>query len=496
MSYETIDKIMDNFDTCGKFMITGGEPLLALDEIEYFVQQLNNKRVGVLEITTNGTALDSRIINIYSEFVVKDEQRIAYLRISNDKFHDLEQSKKAYDFYCKATEQYHNIIVMYEQQENDPMAELRFTGRAKNMLTDIDKYLPYVDCINAELKTPHRIKIQDGKISCTLTILPNGDVGFGEELSFDTEDAQVLGNIKNDPLSVIIEKHNDSCLLSCCDSFNIDKLKCRKLLFMPALHSFLEKEMARNFNNSNIQLFCVYTTTFIGEYILDRLYSLRKQAKERFPLLTPEEIITAIPMPYDITEYVISKSHFVVKNSTSVGPEVIKKYSDDFTKQIYQKAVNEAKRIDFNDQSGFGLDDISQNYAIKMCDNLMNFFILTVYPYTIFTEDAMWSWEDIRLTPVFSKLQKLNDAHKSGKIPPKNDSILLCMDNAIENGKRNDRAGECDFLLSVDTFFDYYFGFSPRLNNVIKAIFSRIWDSTKFHATNNNPEALPFDEAI
>lgn len=498
MSFETIDKILENFDMCGKIMITGGEPLLCLDEIEYLIKKINDdeKVVGVIEITTNASILDPRMIDIFSEFVSKDEERLAYLRISNDPFHDVNQSKKAYDFYSNLTTDYHNIIVHYELQEGKLMPELRFAGRAKKMLTDINEYLPYADHLNFELKTPHRIRIQDGKVYCLLIVCPNGGIVFGEELSFDTEDGQVLGNIYDETVANIIDKNNDNCLLSCCDSLNVDWVNNNVLIFDPEFRGFLKKDFEKICNSSYVQLFVLYATTFIGKFILNRLLSLRKQAKERLPLLTPEEIISEIPMPYDIVEYVITKANYVVENSTYIGKEVTEKYSDCLTMEFYKKAIDEIEKKDYEKETGFELDKIARNANVKTCNDLLKFFVLTVYPYTIFTEAALWSWDDIRLTPVYSKLQNLNDAHKSGKIPPKNDSILLCMNNAIENGKRNDRAVEYDFLLSVDTFFDYYFGFSPRLNNVIKAIFSRIWDFTKFHVTNNNPDALPFDEAI
>lgn len=492
MSHKTIDKFLENFDTCGKIMITGGEPLLCLDEIEYLIKGINDndKVVGVIEITTNASILDPRIINIYSEFVSKDEERLAYLRISNDPFHDINQSKKAYDFYSNLTTDYHNIIVLYELSEGETMPELRFTGRAKNMLTDINKYLPYVDHLNAELKTPHRIRIQDNKVSCALCVYPNGGVGLGDEISFYTEDSQVLGNITDESLVTIINSHNDTCLLSCCDSFNIDKKRCLEILFIPELHGFLKKEIECRFDNSEYELFVVYATTFIGKFILERLYALRKQAKERFPLLTPEEIIANIPMPYDISEYIITKADYIVKNSTTIGPDIAKKYTDDYTMRLYRSAFNEIK----NNKE---FDHVGKKKVINMLNNLLIFYTLTCYPNTIFTEDALWGFDDIRLlTRIYIKLKSLNAAHESGEIPPKNDGVLLCMEDKTEEVKKLDRAGEADFLMYTDAFIDEYLGFSPFLNKLIKRSFSKIWANAKVEGLKQTPGALPFDEAI
>lgn len=478
-------------------MITGGEPLLALDEIEYFVRAINDndKVVGIIELTTNGTVLDPRIIKIYSDFIAKDEGRIAYLRISNDGFHDIGQSKKAFNFYSKLATEYHNIIVLYELEEGKLMPELRFAGRAKKMITDINKYLPYADHLNFELKTPHRIRIQDGKVYCLLIVCPNGGIVFGEELSFDTEDAQILGNISIETLANIIDKNNDNCLLSCSDSFNIDWVNSNVLIFDPEFRGFLKKDFEKVCNSSYAQLFVLYATTFIGKFILNRLLSLRKQAKERLPLLTPEEIISAIPMPYDIVEYVISKANYVVKNSTYIGKEVTEKYSDCLTMELYQKAIDEIEKKDYEKETGFELDKIARNANVKTCNDLLKFFVLTVYPYTIFTEAALWSWDDIRLTPVYSKLQNLNASHKSGETPPKNNGVLLCMEDSVEEGKKLARAEETGFLSQVDAFIDKYLSY-PFFNILAKRLFQQVWADAKSKGIKQNPEELPFDEAI
>ena len=484
MSYEMIDKIIENFDTCGHVMLTGGEPLLCLDEIEYFVHKINdaNKVVGAIELTTNGTILDKRIIDIYSTFVSKDEQRLAYLRISNDQFHDVNQSKKAYDFYSQLAEQYHNIIVRYELQDGEVMPIIRFAGRAKNMLTDIDKYLPYADYLSFELKTPHRIKIQDNNVSCTLIICPNGGVVFGEDFSFNTEDEISIGNIKDNSLSEIIDQHNDNCLLSCCDSFNFDKVNCTAMRFESGLKGFIEKDYTKVFNSDDIQFFCYYASTYIGRFIMERLYNLRKKAKELFPSVTAEEIIKIIPFPYDIYEYVATKSDYVVNHSTRLSPGMKDKYINGVEKELYEKAISACENTDLHVSGNKFLAGIETNQKttiLRLCNNMLTFLILVKSQSAKFPASALWGHTDITETKEYLKLKCLDFSHKSGSLPPKNDSILLCYTDEKEEFKKSFRASESDIMLSYDTLIHSYLGSVPTFERILKQLLKEFWESSK-----------------
>lgn len=133
ITHEMIDKIFENADDCRNVAFGGGEPLLELGMIEYFAKKLSqsNWKTEMMQLTTNGTITNSKIIEIFNAFCEQDSNRQALLRVSADQFHDINASKKAYDYYCELPK---NERVKVEFK--DAIGSISYTGRAVNYITN------------------------------------------------------------------------------------------------------------------------------------------------------------------------------------------------------------------------------------------------------------------------------------------------------------------------------------------------------------------------
>ena len=89
MSTETINNAFKGVKKVDKLLITGGEPLLAIRQINDVILAIKNNNVKVKEILiiSNGTVISERIINVLTELSKLGKLR---LPISYDYFHYLE----------------------------------------------------------------------------------------------------------------------------------------------------------------------------------------------------------------------------------------------------------------------------------------------------------------------------------------------------------------------------------------------------------------------
>ena len=92
MQVGIIEKVLKNIARINTFLITGGEPLLAIEQLRKIDEILKQDRMNIREfvIVTNGTILTDEIIDIL--FTI-NERSYLEIRISNDKFHELEIQK-------------------------------------------------------------------------------------------------------------------------------------------------------------------------------------------------------------------------------------------------------------------------------------------------------------------------------------------------------------------------------------------------------------------
>lgn len=132
ISTEIIDRIFVDVKDCGHIVLTGGEPLLRLDMIEYLINKIGEYRwhTDYLELTTNGLIQDTRIVDLLSRFCGFRKGNRAYLRVSTDEFHDIVASAKALSFYWELCRDIPNITVI----PSDKLPAILLRGRAKKLI--------------------------------------------------------------------------------------------------------------------------------------------------------------------------------------------------------------------------------------------------------------------------------------------------------------------------------------------------------------------------
>ena len=92
MSTKTIENILKDVKKIDKLLITGGEPLLAIRQIEAIIRIIKEKniQVGMILIITNGTILNADVLKILKELSIISNLK---LLISYDIFHYIELNR-------------------------------------------------------------------------------------------------------------------------------------------------------------------------------------------------------------------------------------------------------------------------------------------------------------------------------------------------------------------------------------------------------------------
>ena len=93
MNLDIINYVFDNVCRINDFMLTGGEPFLAIKQLKKVTEKImkENTNIGNMVIVTNGAFLSYDIIGILDQINKKTDLEI---RISNDYFHNLELENK------------------------------------------------------------------------------------------------------------------------------------------------------------------------------------------------------------------------------------------------------------------------------------------------------------------------------------------------------------------------------------------------------------------
>ena len=142
MDEKTMDKIFHDVEDVEWIAIGSGEPLLELKRIEYLINKIVESRwsTRVIELTTNGSILDDRLIAILGLFCSAKDGNVAVLRISNDQFHDEVEYQNAYSFYSERANNINSgirkhlgksgILVEYVLNNAKELGNLWYEGRA------------------------------------------------------------------------------------------------------------------------------------------------------------------------------------------------------------------------------------------------------------------------------------------------------------------------------------------------------------------------------
>ena len=144
MKVNIIEKVLKNTARVNTFLLTGGEPFLATAQLKKITEILSMDRMNIedLIIVTNGTILTDEIINML--FIMNEKTNLE-IRISNDKFHELElkrlklEEKKQQNVKCLKI--YFNVS---EEISYNNYFFVDKSGRASNLT---QKDLDYINSI-------------------------------------------------------------------------------------------------------------------------------------------------------------------------------------------------------------------------------------------------------------------------------------------------------------------------------------------------------------
>lgn len=299
ISEKIIDRIIDGIDDVKSIRIGNGEALMEPERIEYLIRKINESgwNTAYVEITTNGSILDRRIIDAFELFCGASghDTRVALIRVSNDQFHVKAEYEQAYSFYSSLATEVNErlrrkgacggICVEYVLRNDDQQLKgILYEGRGVDYINKgLDRYrsegqqgYPYL--------YKHRICVSDNTVGCALMITAKGGVAFLEEVSYEHLDEMTIGNIVEDDLVDIVDHHNAECLFLCSEMDRLRVIDCYEAFgnFRPEYEGLHLDAYAK-----------------LCRLIFNRVLALRYKAKSIFPGLTAQAILERMKFPED-----------------------------------------------------------------------------------------------------------------------------------------------------------------------------------------------------
>lgn len=132
----TLDNIFKDVTTVNNLILTGGEPLIAVEQLEYLINIINNRNihVGYIQIITNGTIMSARVLRILKG--LREICRLG-LGVSSDIFHMLELDRLGLralrDKNLQILKELFDVIEYGKSFENGEKTFLSYCGRAETL---------------------------------------------------------------------------------------------------------------------------------------------------------------------------------------------------------------------------------------------------------------------------------------------------------------------------------------------------------------------------
>ena len=434
ISREVIDRIVENIEECGYIAFTGGEPLLAMDELDYLVDRINEAGIKVkhLSLVTNGTIADLRLIEVFKKFCDHGDERDAAIAVSNDRFHDPKKSRETYNFYAEAAKGIPKIKVMLSHDFSDKKFdsariedtyEFTVAGRAKELVEKRAPITPKV-AVRMESTIDHAVCMIGDKVGCCLQINASGGVCLEECRSYDTMDKLTLGSILEEPLSVIIQKHNSTCLMT-----------CQEVRLMEFWQNYRKAIKDVDLEGTPPQI--IDAVARIAPQIIKRVIAARKLARERWPLLPAQDILQELQIP-EIAPCYLHLFDEWLEHSGSIESHIVNAYAS--TNDIaYLNGLKRAAKSSKDDNRSFLLQLISPTLgsAVEQMDtgeierfqNILTVNALLRYPDVPFATDRFYGDIDVFTTPEFHQLEELDRQYKTGQREIKAGGLAQCDPN-------------------------------------------------------------------
>ena len=204
MSTDTIDKLIEDVDKVAFLSVTGGEPLLEMDRLLYLIQSISNKwDIVALDIVTNGSILDERIIGAFETFCSVDPKRNVLFSISKDEYHTAGAHETAMSFYKPLVQEANarlnpsdgNGITL--DYHNVAERTLGYSGRAKAIIDKSKKKKKLSKALSVDEIGSHRLKIKNNSVYCNVFITADGGITTPNGMEYHIDGKRGNNNAKN-----------------------------------------------------------------------------------------------------------------------------------------------------------------------------------------------------------------------------------------------------------------------------------------------------------
>jgi len=204
ISTTVIDRVLDSVEGhgIGSVTLTGGEPTLNVPAIQYFVDQVQARKIGVgsFYCITNGKVESLPLVHALIDlYAYCDEPEMSFLVMSHDAYHETVQKSKLY-----------SALKFFNIEGHGPTSEEAIIreGRARENGVGKRQYRQEEWDIDVQdNKDPiWIISEQYVSVNNTLHIAVNGNVMPGCDFSFARVDRERVGNVLREPLKEIIAR--------------------------------------------------------------------------------------------------------------------------------------------------------------------------------------------------------------------------------------------------------------------------------------------------
>lgn len=225
MNPVVLDQIFKDVKRVGMLLLTGGEPLIAIQTLEHLVELLSTKQVKVNKILliTNGTILSDRVLRVLHEL-----QKNSYLilKLSTDIFHNLELEKRKMiqlrdnNLNVLSQNSFYNFSEYGKDDVSNWPVALTNKGRTKILtskrLEEINLIAKQKYVINTYYDDQHpNTYIENDRVIGNITIDVFGNVvSYGQ--SFQEEDKEAYDTGLNvmvmscrDAIMAFVDRHNN-----------------------------------------------------------------------------------------------------------------------------------------------------------------------------------------------------------------------------------------------------------------------------------------------
>lgn len=360
LNHEAVDKLLNDLGI--KFIetinFTGGEPLLAENEIIYVLHQIikSKKIVLGIDIATNGTVLSEKFAYELNEFSKKQynflkdhdmgavrniienfdeiykipDRSTVMFRISRS-FHD-NNPEKAYEFYKKRMPNVFVEIMSEKISEEDfekqfslseSSERIAYSGRAKSLNCNF-----YCDSAH------HKIVYEDSdklKVKCPLIMHYDGNISISAYCSRCHWNENIVGNVfDGKSLREMITEWNYHTPLTCDEACDLEEYRMAKALGTEWFdkrngeHNLTAEKIEEGVNGLELRMF------FLENY--------RLKLHEKLPCLTPEEI-------ENISIYALDREASANEMSEDEYEEVGKEMDIEISRMAFEHLYDDIKEV-------------------------------------------------------------------------------------------------------------------------------------------------------